>query len=308
MAELRDDRTPTCSGVESPQNKRGSSYGRRSSLTLPPYVGPSWYHRVVVEFLLHHGIAARSDILLHLNATGRLPPGTLKEPLDIIERAWGRDVHLAKFSVNAMVGLWASTRTHSHTVESSTISADCPPRDMEGMLRLFEYDDQQLVIDHIYSTRMVDNSTMRPIHDLIMATEHVRMAQLYSAICKLGVPSRSIVSVKTDAFIIQAARKHLPKLKALAENVRNCDLHRQRELQDTKQTLLDEFSSLSSIAPITSEDPVFKFTENGRPLQGAYKAPKRGVPLPDDIPPWRDLTAEEARVEVLEQGQSLSSC
>ena len=66
------------------------------------------------------------------------PPDTLKVPLDIIERAWGEDVHLAKFSVNSMVGLWASTRTHSHTVESSTVAMDCPPRDIEGMRRLFE--------------------------------------------------------------------------------------------------------------------------------------------------------------------------
>ena len=85
------------------------SHGRRSALSILPYVGRMWYHRVAVEHMLHHGIATWADIKWSLNATGRLPPSTLEGPLDAIERAWGSDRHLAKLSVNSMIGLWAAT-------------------------------------------------------------------------------------------------------------------------------------------------------------------------------------------------------
>ena len=65
--------------------------GRCSALSLLPYIGPMFYHRVAVEHTLHHGLCNWSDIKWQLSAeTGRLPPDTLKEPLQIIEQAWGK--------------------------------------------------------------------------------------------------------------------------------------------------------------------------------------------------------------------------
>ena len=73
---------------------RLSRRGRYSALSLLPYVGPMWYHRVAVEFLLHHGICAWQDITWQLHATGKRAPNTLEGPLRTIERAWVDDLHL----------------------------------------------------------------------------------------------------------------------------------------------------------------------------------------------------------------------
>ena len=174
-----------------------SGRGRRSTLSLLPYVGRMWYHRAAVEHMLHHGIATWGDITWSLNATGHLPPSTLEGPLEAIDRAWGSDRHLAKLSINSMIGLWAATRTHAYSVSTSSNTSDVT----QSMLtRHFAYGEQH-VIDSIQVSRLLDNSTMRPIHDLIMHNEHTRMAQLAYVLARLGsrhVPSN--MSRRTRLF------------------------------------------------------------------------------------------------------------
>ena len=125
------------------------------------------------------------------------------------------------------------------------------------------------------------------------------MTQLYYAVKKLGCPPRAIVSVKTDALILAPPRKYLPKLKALAETMRYCDLHCQRRahLCDDKQQFLDSHAELT---PLCSEEPVFKYGDQGRPLLGKYTQPTRDVAPPLPTAPWRDMTEEEACRAVLE--------
>ena len=162
-------------------------------LSLLPYVGPMWYHRVAVEHMLHHGIACWGDVHWQLQGSGRLPCNTLAEPLRTIEHAWG-DRYLAKLSINSVVGLWASTKTHSFSVLTSSHPADCP---QSLLTRHFSYGDAS-VIDYISATPLIDNATMRPIHDLRMHTEATRMAQLLFIMTRLGCPPRSVENVKTD--------------------------------------------------------------------------------------------------------------
>ena len=59
------------------------------------------------------------------------------------------------------------------------------------------------------------------------------------------------------------------------------------------------------MTPLTSSDPVFRFSDVGTPLQGKYKKPHRIVPQPTALPPWRDLSEIEARA-CLAEGQSLA--
>ena len=46
--------------------------GRRSALAVLPYIGPNWYHRIAVEFLLHHKIITWKDIQYSLTVLRRL--------------------------------------------------------------------------------------------------------------------------------------------------------------------------------------------------------------------------------------------
>lgn len=276
-----------------------SRCGKYSTLSMLPYVGPMWYHRVAVEFMLHHGLAVWPDIKWQLDAASRLPKETLTEPLSTIERAWN-DSQLAKHSINSMIGLWASTRTHSYSVITSSEPTDCPS---SILTRHFAYGEDEKVIDNIGATRVIDNASYRPLHDMIMHTEATRMAQLKYILSQLQVPPRAIKNVKTDALIFSAPAKRLAAVKAISE-LRFDQLHTLRrtyELQDTNQLFLDSHTEMS---PLTSEDPVFRFSENGMPLQGKYEPPNRDVAPPTTLPYWRDLTEAEAEQAVM-GGQSL---
>jgi len=138
---------------------------------------------------------------------------------------------------------------------------------------------------------------------MVMGVEHTRMAQLRYVLARLGVPPRSIKHVKTDAFILELPAKQLAAVKDVAA-LRFDQLHtlrRDYELSDNTQRFLNIHAEMT---PLTSSDAVFRFSEDGRPLQGEYKVPRRRVPAPTPIPPWRDLTAEEA-LAALARGESL---
>jgi hypothetical protein len=260
-----------------------------------------WYHRCSVEFLLHHGKASWSDILWQLDATGRLPHDTLVEPLLAIERAWDGDVYLRKMAVNSLIGLWASTKTHAFSVLTSSEPHDCPTSLLK---RHFAY-GAKFVIDHISATPLVDNATMRPLHDLVMAAEATRMAQLHFVVTKLGCPPRAVKDVKTDALILSVPTRRRPLVREVA-SLRYDQLHtlrRDYELPtDPDQMFLNAHAEMT---PILSSDPVFRFSEVGIPLSGRYSKPERCVPPPTEIAPWRDLTEEEATATVM-SGSSLA--
>ena len=61
---------------------------RRSALSQLPFTGQAWYHRVAVEFLLHHGICDWSCISHIFTSTGRLPATAFQRPLELMEQAW----------------------------------------------------------------------------------------------------------------------------------------------------------------------------------------------------------------------------
>ena len=251
-----------------------SRRGKYSVLTLLPYVGPMWYHRCSVEHMLHYGIASWDDVKWQLSASGRLPHDILVEPLLEIERAWGSDTHLAKYSINSMIGLWASTRTHQYSVITSSNPNDCPK---SALTRNFQYADK-CVIDHIQVTSLLDNASMRPIHDMVMGIEHTRMAQMYYIVKRLGCLCRSVKSVKTDALILEISRKKASTVQAAICDIRFDQLHelrRKYELgSDPDQRFLN---SHAEVSPIASNDQVFRFSEIGNTLMGNYSKPCRSV-------------------------------
>ena len=61
---------------------------RKAKLSLLPYVGPGFYHRVSMEFMLSHGIATWDDILWSFQATAHVDRKSVEEPLRVMEEAW----------------------------------------------------------------------------------------------------------------------------------------------------------------------------------------------------------------------------
>ena len=84
------------------------------------------------------------------------------------------------------------------------------------MKRLVSFGKGQHTTDYIFATRLVGNSTWRPIWDYVIATEHTRVAQM-------RWPPRAVRQIKTDCLVLQPAKKMIPKLVAMCET-RHCDL------------------------------------------------------------------------------------
>jgi hypothetical protein len=313
---------------------------QKNLLSLLPYTGPGWYHRVVVEHLLRYGMMTWGDISHSLNATGKVPPECLSEPLRVMEEAWGDQQDLAKLSINQMIGLWASDATQLFHVKTSS-----DPCDGFGAFakRFVEWEGGQ-TYDYIFASDLLVNTSMRPIHDQIMCTEHTRLAQLLFCLKALKVPPRYLNCIKTDCVVLQGPIKKrkaeleslaqltfadLPRLRARmtvtgnqVENVQGSDLHLD-ETRDFSQQFLDSYCSISE-HKVSKEAPVFRLGE-GKPLQGRYLKPWRESKQPGfhqkpdlvsdgtrrvwqspegSAKPWRDVSKEEA-LELMLEGKGL---
>ena len=81
---------------------------QRSPLSLLPYTGKGWYHRIAVEFMLHWGICSWLDVEYSLSSTAHVSSSLLRKILDQMEVAWGTDPdNYRKLSVNSMIGLFS---------------------------------------------------------------------------------------------------------------------------------------------------------------------------------------------------------
>jgi hypothetical protein len=96
-------------------------------------------------------------------------------------------------------------------------------------------------------------------------------------------------------------------VKAVSE-IRFNELHALRNIYEAKsdrtQRFLNSYADMTPLDSNDSNDSVFRFSERGLPLQGNYETPHRDVPPPAEIPPWRNLSEEEA-VSAVMGGQSL---
>jgi hypothetical protein len=159
---------------------------RKSVLNALPYVGPMWYARPSVEFLLHHGIISWQDISHSFQATGRVDVD-FAPILQKMEDAWdheGRERGLPKLSVNQMIGIWA---INPNGEALSVVSGGPEDGKDHWAVQEFAYEGKT-VHDWIHRVALLDNSSWRPLHDIVMATEHVAVAQMRYIIDRLKCP------------------------------------------------------------------------------------------------------------------------
>ncbi len=217
--------------------------------------------------------------------------GVSARALRIMEEAWGdEDRALAKFTVNAMVGLWATTSSCIYSVVTSSSAMDA-----EGSMlqRVIKYGKGETTCDFIKATRVLQNSSMRPIHDQIMHTEATRMAQLAFILRSLGVPARSIADVKTDAITLVCTKKRRIALEAVAStSFAELPSLRRKYTDAEGQAFLDD----SGVTPAgcQSDEKVFRYSDETTALQGIYRTPFRDCEPPVEMAPWKNLTQEAA--------------
>ena len=104
-----------------------------------------------------------------------------------MDAAWPEgEEHMAKLSVNAMIGLWARSTEVVYSVRSSSSELDGAGADFSR--------------DFVYARRLLSNGTYRPIHDAVLGFEHCMVAKARRI---LDAPPRYLAQVKTDCLLTQ---------------------------------------------------------------------------------------------------------
>ena len=183
---------------------------RQALLRKLPYLGRGWYSKPAAAYLLETGQATWADFKWSLDATAHVEPRCLAQALEVMEDAWPEgEEHMAKLSVNALIGLWArdlvySMRTSNHELDGQGCQWRQTFTDAAGKVHW----------DHIYATELFSNYTLRPLHDYVMAQEHVAVAKIRDHLRK--VPPRYVVALKTDCLVFQdLPKKFLPAVREL---------------------------------------------------------------------------------------------
>ncbi|MCP3955732.1 MAG: hypothetical protein GY697_26485, partial [Desulfobacterales bacterium] len=211
------------------------------------YTGPGWQHRVLTEWLLYAGVITWEDVTHTLTATGRIPANILAEPLRRMEEAWQGDRDRAKFSVNSLIGLWAIDDAFSYRHSSSSHESDAP----QGLHhRDTFYFEGGSVCDFVSVTRLTSNTSCRPLSDLCLCTEAVRVGQI---LLELRRVRATPCECKTDSVLYIPLKRTKPQLASL----RFRDLNSLRDAGDNMRPL-DQHGMLR---PIPSDEPVFRVSQ-----------------------------------------------
>ena len=143
--------------------------------------------------------------------------------------------------------------------------------------------------DFITTTKLIGNASCRPLHDLCMGTEALRVGQmLYS----LKQARAVIYEIKTDSVLYKPLKRIPPKLAEL--RFRDLDtLRAQLEPSARGAKRLDERHLVS---PIPSDDNVFRVmaATEADLMKSTPQLPNRTWDLKDYPHNWRTLSADEA--------------
>ena len=208
----------------------GCCDARQSCLNLLPYVGPGWYPKVSLAAMLELGVCRWNHIVLGISARSHVDAATLRRALERMDAAWQGEEHMAKLSVNAMIGLWARSTEVVYSVRSSSSELDGAGADFS---QAFAYEGG-MVWDFVYARRLLSNGTYRPIHDAALGFEHCMVAKARRI---LDAPPRYLAQVKTDCLLTQRLPKRFAERLRALEALRHPDGTPVYRVEETKPLL-----------------------------------------------------------------------
>ena len=208
----------------------GCCDARQSCLNLLPYVGPGWYPKVSLAAMLELGVCRWDHIVLGISARSHVDAATLRRALERMDAAWQGEEHMAKLSVNAMIGLWARNTEVVYSVRSSSSELDGAGADFS---QAFAYEGG-MVWDFVYARRLLSNGTYRPIHDAVLGFEHCMVAKARRI---LDAPPRYLAQVKTDCLLTQRLPKRFAERLRALEALRHPDGTPVYRVEETKPLL-----------------------------------------------------------------------
>ena len=102
--------------------------------------------------------------------------------------------------MNSMIGLWCLDDAYSYRLLTSAHPGDAPP----NALRRTTLYESGAVVDIVTKTRLYSTTSMRPLHDLCMCTEEVRMGQMLYALRRQRA---TIYELKTDRVLYRPLKR-----------------------------------------------------------------------------------------------------
>jgi hypothetical protein len=203
-----------------------------SLLESLPYHGPAWYHKVAIEFCLHTHKLTWGDLVYGITASGHIGGDEARAAVDALDAAWEgiEGIHEGdrpnKRAINNMVGVFGmapgGTRWKSWmSFEDEGIRFNSV-RSRENVHNAHSI---QGLREHMAQQLLVDPSTYRPLYDLCLCTEHVRLAQCYQVLCAVYKKKlRTLppfIAVNTDGLFFKKPRekKTAATIKAILENI-----------------------------------------------------------------------------------------
>ena len=165
--------------------------------------------------MLDLGVCRWDHIVLGISARSHVDAATLRRALERMDAAWSEgEEHMAKLSVNAMIGLWARSAEVVYSVRSSSAAAASWTARARTSLR------PSPVWDFVYARRLLSNGTYRPIHDAVLGFEHCMVAKARRI---LDAPPRYLAQVKTDRLLTQRLPKRFTERLLALEALRHPD-------------------------------------------------------------------------------------
>ena len=177
-----------------------------------PYTGKRWYHKCNVLYLLETERISYNNILYSFRASGHLLGEALKEPLEIMDKAWSLCTNnLGKESANALIGLMGSKENF---IYNCTISSH--PDDAAMLNGICAEKRTGPLYQWVTRQKVIELNTMWPIHAFCLDMERLRISQITDIAIKLGTPRKSICEYRTDSVFISEVKlqKHFAEMKA----------------------------------------------------------------------------------------------
>ena len=271
---------------------------RSNSSRLELCYTQGWTHRCLTEFLLHHGIISWRHVTHKLVASAQYPPNTFEEPLYMIDEAWKEAGYpeLAKQCINSLIGLWAVDENYDYRCLSSGHEQDAPK---DALKSTFHYKNG-LIHDFITKEKLDSGGlSNRPLHDLAMCSEHVRVGSMLYALRR----SRCIVyELKTDSCLYRPPKR---RKASVLEFITYQNLNTLRCRFEGPQNRINEYCAM--LCAPQCEERIFRVQEATEDdlLKGNPRRPSRSFKLALKKVHWNDLSIEEAESKVITKNQSL---
>ena len=297
-----------------------------SLLASLPYHGPGFYAKVSIEYCLHAHKLTWDDLRFGLTASGHVAGNEVRAAIDAMDAAWDGVQLLnpndtpAKRAINSMAGYFGLP-PGGVQIKSYMSFAD------EGQLHNGSETWSCQVGHGVEGLRLTqttveqrDPSSYRPLYDLCLCTEHVRLAQAYQAISAVYRVQRlppSFLMLTVDGIFWTKPRKGVTAdmIKDLLEGM---TLEQLPRLEDYIREQLSQPEPqqkrlrLTELYPLTccrvDPEPVVRVEhpKARQHLRGTYDIAKCTRDWHFDAPSmaWQDLDIEAA-IEKVTAGESI---